>query len=197
MIRQRGIASAAVIRGSAEQLPFADNAFDASLAVLTMHHWKERRAGLVEMVRVARERVVLFTWDPAHPGFWLVRDYFPEILELDRRIFPSLRELEETLGHIEVHAMPIPHDCTDGFLGAYWRRPNAYLDSGVRSAISTFGRIGNTATGLARLREDMVDGVWAKRNADVMEIQEMDLGYRLIVASREPSIRSGQGYMDG
>ena len=34
--------------------------------------------------------------------------------------------------------MPIPHDCRDGFLMAYWRRPEAYLDPAVRANISVF-----------------------------------------------------------
>ena len=39
---------------------------------------------------MARERVVLLTWDPACDGFWLMRDYLPAFIEIDRRIFPPL-----------------------------------------------------------------------------------------------------------
>ena len=102
-----------------------------------------------ELKRVARHRVVILTWDPASPGFWLT-DYFPEILEIDRRIFPELGELNRLLGETCPRAILIPHDCTDGFLGAYWRRPGAYLDAGVRSSISTFSKLTNVATGLAQ-----------------------------------------------
>jgi SAM-dependent methyltransferase len=184
MLRQRAVDAGAAVRSSAESLPFGDATFDASLAILTVHHWSDRRAGLAEMKRVARQRVVVLTWDPAHEGFWLVRDYFPEIIALDRRIFPALADFEDVLGPVDVQVVPVPYDCVDGFLGAYWRRPAEYLDAGVRSAISSFARIGDAAPGLARLREDIHSGVWARRNADVAGIQELDIGYRLIVASR-------------
>lgn len=93
------------------------------------------------MRRVARDRVVIFTWDPEHPGFWLVQDYLPEILEIDRRNFPSLRDIEKAIGPMEVQTLRVPADCTDGFLGAYWRRPEAYLDARARAAISTFSKV--------------------------------------------------------
>ena len=91
-----------------------------------MHHWKDRAAGLRELQRVARRRVVLFVFDPEFVGFhqfWLIRDYFPEIAAYDRTIAPALTELEALLGPCEIRSVPVPHDCTDGFGGAYWRRP--------------------------------------------------------------------------
>ncbi len=77
MIRQRPAGSAPVVQASATHLPFADTAFAASLAVLTLHHWPDRSRGLAELSRVSRQRVVILTWDPAFAGFWLVDDYFP------------------------------------------------------------------------------------------------------------------------
>jgi SAM-dependent methyltransferase len=181
MIAQRPASAAPVVQGSAELLPFADNAFDAAMAILTVHHWSDRRAGLAEMRRVARDRVVVLTWDPGHPGFWLVRDYFPDLIEFDRRIFPEPAELEAALGRVEVSVVPIPHDCVDGFLGAYWRRPAAYLDEGVRAGISTFARIGDISAGIERLRADLESGQWAVRNAELLRVEELDVGYRLVV----------------
>jgi SAM-dependent methyltransferase len=84
--------------------------FDAALAILTIHHWQNRQDGLAEMRRVARERIVIFTWDPEHPGFWLVQDYFPEILETDRPIFPSLREIKQAIGPAKTQVVPVPAD---------------------------------------------------------------------------------------
>ena len=184
MIAQRPENAAPVVRGSAENLPFSDNAFEAALAILTVHHWSDRRAGLAEMRRVARDRVVILTWDPAHPGFWLVRDYFPDLIEFDRRIFPKLADLEAALGRVEVSVVPIPHDCVDGFLGAYWRRPTAYLDEGVRAGISTFSRIGDVAPRVERLRAELESGRWARKNAGLLRLAELDLGYRLVVSRR-------------
>ncbi|MGD0836250.1 MAG: class I SAM-dependent methyltransferase [Polyangia bacterium] len=182
MCSQRPSRRAEVIRATAEQLPFRDASFDAALAVLTMHHWRNRGAGLREMLRVARKRVVLLTWDPSHPGFWLVRDYMPEILWTDRELFPSTDELRDHLGTIEIRTVAIPHDCVDGFLGAYWRRPEAYLDADVRRAISTFSRVDATAA-VARLRSDLDDGTWTRTNGNLVSLQELDLGYRLVIAT--------------
>jgi hypothetical protein len=101
---------------------------------------------------------------------------------IDRPIFPTLEELRRLLGPIEIRPLPIPADCTDGFLGAYWRRPEAYLDPGVRGAMSTFAKLRDVEPGLARLRADLADGTWLRRHADLLERSEIDLGYRLVIA---------------
>jgi SAM-dependent methyltransferase len=183
MIRQRPAGAAPVIQASATALPFRAASFDAALAVLTVHHWPDRARGLVELRRVARDRVVILTWAPDAAGFWLVEDYFPTLVAVDRRIFPSEAELRSALGPVELRPLPIPHDCLDGFLGAYWRRPHAYLDPAVRGAISTFSKIGDVEPGLARLRSDLDDGTWARRHGGLLERAELDLGYRLVIAS--------------
>jgi SAM-dependent methyltransferase len=179
MIRQRAAGAAAVAQASANDLPFRDRAVDAALAVLTVHHWPDRARGLAELGRVAR-RVVILTWMPGGDRFWLVEDYFPELLAIDRAIFPSVADFAAVLGEVEVRTVPVPHDCRDGFLGAYWRRPQAYLDDGVRLAISTFSKI-DTAPGLARLRADLASGAWHQRHRAVLTVSELDLGYRLII----------------
>jgi SAM-dependent methyltransferase len=181
MIRQRYSGTAPVVRGSATNLPFRDEAFEASLAILTIHHWPDRVRGLQELRRAAQRRIAILTWDPSAPGFWLT-DYFPEILEIDRRIFPSFAELQHHLGRITVFDVPISHDCTDGFLGAYWRRPWAYLRAEVRSAISTFSKLPDVDSGLARLRQDLASGNWQRRYGQVLARSTLDLGYRLVVA---------------
>ncbi|MCB9832317.1 MAG: methyltransferase domain-containing protein [Planctomycetes bacterium] len=183
MIRQRPPGSAPVVRASASSLPFRDDAFAAALSILSLHHWPDPRRGLEEMRRVSRERIVILTWDPDHPGFWLVRDYFPEILAIDRRIFPRMSDFESILGPIESRVLPIPWDCRDGFLGAYWRRPDRYLEPRVRAAISTFTKISEVERGLLRLRADLDSGDWKRRNATLADAPTCDLGYRLVVAS--------------
>jgi len=183
MIRQRGAGAAPVIQAGATHLPFRDGAFAAALAVLTLHHWPDRAQGLAELARVARHRVVLLTWDPAAPNFWLVDDYFPALAAIDRPIFPTIDELRGAFAHMEVHALPIPHDCTDGFLGAYWRRPHAYLDPGVRGAMSTFTKLDSLEPGLTRLRSDLDDGSWERRHGHLLPASDLDLGYRLVIAT--------------
>jgi len=186
MIRQRRAGSAPVIQASANDLPFRDDAFAASLAILTVHHWPDRVQGLAELARVARRRVVVVTWDPSSSGFWLVDDYFPEIVELDRRIFPTIEDFRRAFGRIEVRSFPVPHDCIDGFLGAYWRRPHAYLDPSVRAAISGFAKAepSRVEAGVEHLRRDLADGTWERRHARLFELGELELGYRIVVASR-------------
>ncbi|HEX6368145.1 MAG TPA: class I SAM-dependent methyltransferase [Longimicrobium sp.] len=182
MVRQRPPSAAPAVRASADRLPFRDRAFDAAMAVLTIHHWPDWRAGVGEMRRVARGPVAILTWDPDHPGFWLVQDYFPEILEIDRIILPRLVEIERILGPCDVRPVPIPSDCSDGFLGAYWRRPEMYLDPGARGAISSFAKIRTPHSGLDRLRADLADGTWARRHGPLLALAELDVGYRLVVA---------------
>jgi len=140
MIGQR-TNSTAVVQARAEDLPFRDHSFGAAMAVLTIQHWNDRKRGLGECARVARQQVVILTWDPASEGFWLVQDYFPEMLALDRPKFPTIEELGATLGRNCVQSVEIPADCVDGFLGAYWRRPHAYLDASVRAGMSPFARV--------------------------------------------------------
>ena len=182
MIGQRSAGSAPVVQASAMALPFADRSFAAALAVLTMHHWPDPAKGARELRRVARDRVVILSFDTELKSFWLIADYFPQIAVIDRQSMPSIKLLRGVLGELDARVLPVPHDCSDGFLGAYWRRPEAYLDAGVRSAISSFAKIDDVEPGLARLRADLEDGSWKRRNATLLEQPEADLGYRLIVA---------------
>jgi SAM-dependent methyltransferase len=186
MIRQRPAGRAPVVQALAQQLPFPAASFDAALAVLTVHHWSDRRGGLAELARVAR-RVVIVTWDPACRGhFWLTREYLPEIVELDLTRFPTLEEFARDLGTLEVRTLPVPHDCVDGFLGAFWRRPEAYLDPEVRWAMSGFSQLspGRVDAGLERLADDLHSGRWGERFEALREQESADLGYRLLIAER-------------
>jgi SAM-dependent methyltransferase len=184
MLSQRPRSAAPAVRGVAEALPFQDQAFDVVLAVLSVHHWNDQPRGLEECARVARDRVVILTWDPDAEGFWLVRDYFPEMLDIDRRLFPSMEWLGAALGPIHVQPLPIPSDCVDGFLGAYWRRPEAYLDKEVRAGISTFSRLGSIDPQLEQLKRDLTSGTWERRNSELRHRSDLDMGYRLVVADQ-------------
>ena len=182
MIGQRAPSAAPVVRAVAESLPFGAGAFQASLSVLSLHHWSDWRTGLRELVRVSRRRVVLMTWDPESQGFWLMTDYFPEMLAADRLRFPTLGALRSELGEIEATPIPIPHDCADGFLGAYWRRPRAYLDPQVRRGISSMAAE-TSAAGLARLGHDLASGAWERRHGHLLGRDTLEMGYRLVTAS--------------
>jgi SAM-dependent methyltransferase len=181
MIRQRKPGAAPAIEAGAECLPFPDGSFDASMAILTIHHWREKEAGLREMRRVTRGPIVLFTFDPACRP-WLT-DYLPELAVLDDERIPTLQDLERWLGPISVTPVPIPHDCTDGFLYAYWKRPGAYLDPRLRTGSSSFWLIKDAQEGLDRLKHDLDSGAWAHRYADLLQQEEYEAGYRLVVAN--------------
>lgn len=178
MIGQRPAGAARCVRAGAEALPFAAASFEAALAVLTIHHWSDWRAGLREMRRVAG-RVVLLTFDTEAAEFWLTRDYFPALEELDRRIMPSLAGLAEVLGEPIVTPVPVPHDCVDGFLGAYWRRPEVYLDPLSRRSMSSFAAI-DPGDGLRRLERDLASGAWRARYGHLLGLEALDVGYRLV-----------------
>jgi SAM-dependent methyltransferase len=181
MIRKRRVPAWAVVQASAADLPLADAAFDASMAVLTVHHWPDPEAGLREMRRVTRGRIVLLTFDPSHRP-WLT-DYLPELASLDEAQMPALSDYERWLGPVQVTPLPVPHDCSDGFLYAYWRRPRAYLDPRLRSGSSSFWAIGGGAeTGLRRLERDLETGEWQRRYAELVKLNSYDAGYRLVVA---------------
>jgi SAM-dependent methyltransferase len=185
MLRQRPAGAAPAVQAVAEHLPFAAASFDAATAVLTVHHWHNRVAGLAELARVARDRVVVLTWDPAYgDAFWLTAHYLPEIVDLDVPRFPSMAEFVCTLGPVESQPLLIPHDCQDGFLGAFWRRPDAYLDPNVRRAISGFAQLAPDVVqaGMARLADDLRMGRWDAQFGWLRSQESLDLGYRLIIA---------------
>ena len=179
MIAQRPPSDAAIVQASAENLPFADKSFDAAMAVLTIHHWSDQQRGVAEMRRVTRGKIVFLTYDPAVRSFWLL-DYFPALATLDDENMPVIESYSRWLGPVTVKPVPVPHDCTDGFLAGYWRRPAAYLDERVRAAMSPFWAIGDVSEGLARLERDLKSGEWERRYAHLSDLDALDCGYRLV-----------------
>jgi SAM-dependent methyltransferase len=184
MRSQRLPDAAPCMAGSAESLPFDDDSFDAAMAVCTVHHWQDPVAGLREMRRVAR-RVVVFVFDTSQPRqFWLTRDYLPEFTDTRAcRILASLSELADAID-ARLEPVPIPWDCADGFFEAHWRRPEAYLQESVRRGVSVWAKIGPDAEHRAvhDLREDLASGQWAERNRDIVDLDEAELGARLLIA---------------
>ncbi len=182
MRSQRLPDAAPCLAGSAGNLPFEDQSFDAAMAVSSVHHWQDPIAGLREMRRVAR-RVVVFTFDSSDPGqFWLTRDYLPEFADLHVGR-PSLTEQARAIG-ARMAPVLIPWDCADGFFEAYWRRPEAYLDENVRRGISVWARVGPDAeqSAVHSLRNDLASGRWAERNRDLLDLDAAELGLRLLIA---------------
>ncbi len=182
LIKQRPPGSAPVVRARAETVPLADKSVDAALAILTLQHWADWAAGVAELRRIARDRVVIVTWDPDSAGFWLLQDYLPDLLTASRNRFPRVKDIQARLGESQVLRVPIPHDCTDKFLGAYWRRPSAYLDPVVRRAMGG-AAAALDVTPLAKLEHDLASGRWDAKNAHLLKLESLDIGYRIVVAS--------------
>jgi SAM-dependent methyltransferase len=185
MRARRAPGAAPCLEGVAEALPLENGSVDAALAVLTIHHWSDPAAGLAEMRRVARRRVVLFTFDVDRAAdYWFITEYLPETAGADRVRTPTIDETVAMLGGARVETVPIPADCTDGFLGAYWQRPEAYLDPNVRAGISTFQVVDPTRIerALEKLAADLRSGAWKQRHGHLREEPSIDLGYRLLVA---------------
>ena len=187
MIDQRPSGSARCVQGSAESLPFPDGSFDAVMGVMTVHHWSDLRRGLAECKRVARKKVVFLTTDMDVFGqFWLM-DYFPALIDIDRKGFPPMSVFAEVFGNVAITNVPIPSDCIDGFLGAYWRWPEAYLDPLVRGSISTFAALPDVDAGMAALRDDVESGAWNAKYGTLRQQLHLDLGYRLVTATHSTS----------
>jgi SAM-dependent methyltransferase len=180
MIRQRPAAAAPAVQARAARLPLRDGCTDIVMAILTVHHWEERARSFAELGRIARRRIVFLTWDPDAPGFWLTEDYLPALRKQDRMDFPPLSEFRRAYGRITVTPICIPHDCTDGFAAAYWRRPHALLNPAVRAATSTFSKVGKIESGLARLKSDLESGAWSRRYGHLLVREALDVGYRLV-----------------
>ena len=185
MLRQRDVRAAPAVLARAEALPFADRTFDAALASLTVHHWDDVEGGLRELARVARLQVVFYFEPSWSPSAWIVKDYLPEILELGtEREAPGLDRLAATLNVLHVETVRVPSDCVDGFTGAYWNRPEAYLDPVVQAGSSSFAQLDSAvlSAGIERLRRDLQSGAWDDRHGHLRGLDEIDIGYRLLVA---------------
>jgi len=184
MIGQRSADAAPVVQGVAEHLPFPTGAFDAALAVLTVHHWHDRAAGLAELQRVA-PRQVLLVFEPAFTATLWMLEYWPEALALEtERQAPTVADLEADLRVETVDVVPVPRDCIDGFGGAFWARPERYLDPEVQAGMSSLALLSpaDRERGRARLAAALDSGAWDARFGGLRDQDEIDLGYRLVVA---------------
>ena len=174
-------------RACAEALPFADASFDATLAVFTVHHWPDPERGLAELARVAPRQVFLSFDLEFDFEFWLVTDYFPEIVTLDTETDShSSAGIARVLDVRRAEPLPVPHDCVDGFAACYWNRPEAYVDPDVQAGISCLAMLEPDvlARGTEHLRADLASGAWDARHGHLRDLAELDVGYRLVVAGR-------------
>jgi SAM-dependent methyltransferase len=185
MRAQRPPHLATAIDAVAQSLPFADNSFDAAMAMVTIHQWTDRDEGLREMRRVSRGPVVILTADGEALGKYWLAHYAPELLAVEAARFPTIDHVCEVLGGTStVTSIPIPIDCVDGFGEAYYARPEAFLDPDVRGSQSGWGFIDEATASRAveALRSDLESGEWDRRFGAFRTQPEYDGSLRLITA---------------
>ena len=187
MRAQRPASAAPAIAARAEALPLDDDAVDAAMACVTIHHWESQAAGLAELRRVARGPVVVFTFELDSLVQWQ-KDYLREGLELERARFPAISVVAAALGgRTRVERVPTPADCADGFFEAFWNRPEALLDPAVRASQSMWRLLdeGDEQRMVERLRSDLRSGAWDVAHGHLREYDELDGALRVVVS--EPS----------
>lgn len=176
----------AVVAARPEALPFADDEFGAAMACIALHHWDDPIAGLRELRRVTRGAVVILTFDLAHLVAWQ-RDYLAPIITIERRRHPTIAEIAAVLGRrTRIDALRTPADCEDGFLDAYWSRPEALLDPRVRASQSAWSLISRDSESeiVDRLRADLASGAWDEDHGYLRQHKDHDGALRLIVSPR-------------
>jgi hypothetical protein len=184
MIQQRPAGAAPAIQAAAETLPLRDRCADMAMALHTVHHWTDLGRGLSEMQRVA-QRVLVLTVDPdVAKNLWIVADYVPEMIAGHLRSLPPISTVVGYLPGARVLPVPVPSNCTDGFLVAFWGRPEAYLDARVRQATSAWHQLpaGVADRAVKRLKADLEDGTWDRRYGHLRSLVSRDVGLRLLIA---------------
>lgn len=175
------------IIGTAGNLPFDDNAFDASMAMLTIHHWLDPAAGLRELRRVTKGPVVIFTYDPQSLGdFWFF-DYAPEMLEQDKVRFPEIDRIAGLLGEAStVQSIPVTMDCKDGFLEAFYGRPESFLDPVVRQSQSVWALQPQDVQDkiVNAIEQDLQSGEWDRKYGRFRTMPSITCGLRLVIGKR-------------
>ena len=173
------------INAKADNLPFDDNAFDASMAMVTVHHWPDINKGLKELRRVTKGQVVIMTFDPNElDNFWNVK-YFPELIGVEKARYPTIDFITKSLGeNCEVIPIPIPLDCVDGFQEAFYGRPEAFLEKEVRLSQSAWGFLpeGVEEKLVQSLKADLESGEWDRKYGHFRIQPTFTCALRLIIS---------------
>ena len=184
MRAQRPRGSAPALAARAEHLPFDDDAFDAAMACISVHHWDPVEAGLRELRRVARGPVVVLTLQIDAMPAWQ-QDHLEEGLRMERTWFPTAEGIASALGgRVRIESIPTPADCADGFIEAYWNRPEGLLDPAVRGAQSMWARLPEGAGDriVARLQDELASGRWDAAHGHLRTQAEFEGSLRLVVS---------------
>ena len=174
--------------GRAEQVPLDDESVSGVFSVLAIHHFEDQERAFDEMTRISPfGPIVILTFDPRLGQETWITDYFATIWANAFKVFPPIHDvaglLEKATGR-EVEAVPLllPHDLRDNFAAAGWRNPHRYLSAAFRENIRAF-RLADQAAitrEIVRLSADLVDGTWERRYGQVLQLDEIDAGYRFL-----------------
>jgi hypothetical protein len=188
MRSQRPAHRVPAINAVAQNLPFDDRSVDASMALLTVHQWGTFELGLRELRRVTRGPVVILTFDAdALDQFWL-GDYVPDLIAFAQKRYPAIDIIRACLGGAStIEAVPIPHNCLDGFAESYYGRPERFLEHAVRQAQSAWGFVteADREKAVIKLRDDLQSGTWDENYGKLRELPQYEGALRLIVARPE------------
>ncbi len=175
---------AIAIDAVAEDLPFDDASFDASMATMTIHQWANLEKGLGEMRRVTTGTVVLLVCDPVPMKAYWLNDYIPEVRALEASRFPRIERIEAALGsRVWVKSVPVPLHCRDGFNEAYYGRPEAILDPQARRACSSWSFVPVRAVDrfVKHLSSDLASECWNESYGHLRVQPFFDGSLRLVI----------------
>lgn len=185
MRKQRPKHLAPALIGTADSIPFDDGAFDASMAVLTVHHWKDRAKCLLEIRRVTKGQIVIMTFDPdAQTEFWM-GDYAPELVEVEHTRYGSIKSITDVLGgNCQIQPIAVPKNCMDGFQVAFYARPEAFLEKAVRKSQSAWGFISPEVENriVKTISDDLASGMWDQKYGHLRNRETINCQLRLIVS---------------
>jgi SAM-dependent methyltransferase len=174
------------INGTAESLPFDDQSFDASMAMVTVHHWPDINKGLKAMRRVTKGPVVVMTFDPDALDLFWNSHYFPELIAVEKARYPKIDVIKNALGGMcEVIEIPIPLDCVDGFQEAFYGRPEAFLEKNIRMSQSAWGFLPDRLEEelVQRLENDLKSGAWDEKYGHFRNQPTYRCALRLVVCN--------------
>lgn len=176
--------------GYAEAIPLPTSSVDAVISILATHHFSNLEKSIIEMNRIAKSgAIVSLTFDPRVVEKPWIADYFPSLWQETFEIFPPLNDVIElfqatTKRTVEISPFLLPHDLTDMFFVAGWRRPEIYLNPDVRAGISALAKAKANVveTGVRLLKEDLNSGRWDEKYGEIRKLTEIDAGYRFMCA---------------
>ena len=151
--------------GNAEHIPYKGQMFSGALASLTLHHWSNLNQGFIEVYRTLKPKsnFVIFTATAEQMQNYWLNHYFPEMMKKSTNQMPSLEAIMDAAHNAGFRLSSsveyfIETDLQDLFLYSGKHNPTMYLDSAVRSNISSFASLSNEmeiAEGLVKLSSDI------------------------------------------